>query len=106
MTRHLMQILLPTHTGGGAAVAAEQFARVRVELTERFGGATAYSRSSPATGLWKRDADEVIEHDRVIMVEVVVDAFDPDWWAAYRKQLETRFEQEEVHVRALPMELI
>jgi hypothetical protein len=106
MTRRLVQILLPTHTGDGVAVAAEQFARVRVELTERFGGVTAYSRTSPATGLWKRDEDEVIERDRVIMVEVVVEAFDREWWVAYREQLETRFEQEEVHVRALPMELI
>ena len=106
MTRHLVQILLPTHTRDGTPVANERFARVRLELTERFGGATAYSRSSPATGLWKRDADEVIEHDRVIMVEVVVNAFDRDWWVAYRKQLETHFEQEEVHMRALAMELI
>ena len=106
MTRHLIQILLPTHTGDSAAVATEQFARVRMELTERFGGVTAYSRSSPATGLWKRDEDEVIERDRVIMVEVVVEAFDRDWWVAYREQLETRFEQDEVHVRALAMELI
>jgi len=48
----------------------------------------------------------VIERDRVIMVEVVVEAFDRDWWVAYREQLETRFEQDEVHVRALAMELI
>ena len=41
MTRHLVQILLPTHTRDGAAVATEQFSRVRVELTERFGGVTA-----------------------------------------------------------------
>jgi hypothetical protein len=106
MTRHLVQILLPTHTGDGAAVATEQFARVRMELTERFGGVTAYSRSSPATGLWKRDEDDAIERDQVIMVEVVVEAFDHEWWAAYREQLEARFGQEEVHARALAMEQI
>ncbi len=104
MTRHLIQILLPTHTRDGAAVAAEQFARVRVEMTERFGGVTAYSRS-PATGLWINE-DETIERDQVIMVEVVVDAFDREWWAAYRRQLEGRFEQEEIHARALVLELI
>jgi hypothetical protein len=104
MTRHLIQILLPTQTRNGAAVAAEQFARVRVELTERFGGVTAYSRS-PATGLWKRD-DEAIERDQVIMVEVVVDVFDRDWWTAYREQLEARFGQEEVHARAMAVEQI
>ena len=40
------------------------------------------------------------------MVEVVVEGFDREWWAAYREQLEARFGQEEVHVRALAMELI
>jgi len=100
----LVQLLLPARTRLGAPIAAEQFARVRVELTERFGGVTAYSRS-PATGLWKRD-DDAIERDQVIMVEVVVDVFDREWWRAYRQQLEARFGQEEVHARALPMEQI
>lgn len=105
MTRHLVQLLLPTHTRSGAAVASEQFARVRVELTERFGGVTAYTRS-PATGLWKREEDDAIERDQVIMVEVVVEDLDRAWWTAYREQLELRFDQEEVHARALPMDLI
>ena len=105
MTRHLVQILLPTQTRNGAAVAPEQFARVRVELTEKFGGVTAYTRS-PATGLWKREEDDAIERDQVIMVEVVVEDLDRAWWAAYREQLEDRFDQEEVHARALAMDRI
>jgi hypothetical protein len=104
MTRHLIQILLPMHRNDGTAVPAEMFARVRGELTDQFGGVTAYSRS-PATGLWKRAEDEV-ERDQVIMIEVVVDVFDRDWWASYREQLEQRFGQDEVHARALAMELI
>ena len=104
MSRHLIQILLPTQTRDGAAVASEEFARVRVELTERFGGVTAYSRS-PATGLWLNE-NETIERDRVIMVEVVVEDFDRAWWKAYRQQLETRFDQEVIHARALALELI
>jgi hypothetical protein len=104
MTEHLIQILLPVHGRDGTPLPNEMFARVRVELTERFGGVTAYSRS-PATGLWKRD-DEAIERDQVIMVEVVVDAFDREWWTAYREQLEVRFGQDEVLARALAMERI
>ena len=105
MTQHLIQILLPIHARDGTPLPKEMFARVRVELTERFGGVTAYSRS-PATGLWKRDDDEAIERDQVMMVEVVVDVFDRDWWIAYREQLEQRFGQEEVLTRALAMERI
>ena len=104
MSQYLVQLLLPTHRQNGDSVAPEEFARVRVELTERFGGVTAYSRS-PATGLWKRD-DEEVERDQVIMIEVVVEVFDREWWARYREQLETRFGQQEVLARALAMERI
>lgn len=104
MTAYLIQILLPLCTRDGAEVPAERFAEVRLELTQRFGGVTAYSRS-PATGLWKRTEADV-ERDQVIMIEVVVDAFDRDWWAQYREQLEQRFGQEEVHARAFPIERI
>ena len=101
---HLVQILLPLRQRDGAEVPAALFAAVRDELTQRFGGVTAYSRS-PATGLWKNTAAEV-EREQVIMVEVVVDAFDRDWWVQYRARLATRFEQEEIHARAIAIERI
>jgi hypothetical protein len=101
---HLVQILLPIHRRDGTPLPSETFTRVRDELTEQFGGVTAYSRS-PATGLWKRD-DEAIERDQVIMVEVVADTFDLEWWRAYREQLEIRFGQEQVHARAIAVEQI
>lgn len=100
---HLIQILLPTQHRDGRDVGAEAFAQVRDELAERFGGVTAYTRS-PATGLWKSGAE--VERDQVVMVEVVVDVFDRDWWARYRESLEDRFGQEEVHARALAIERI
>lgn len=101
---HLVQILLPLRMRDGAEVPPEMFSEVRAELTQRFGGVTAYSRS-PATGLWKRPAAEV-ERDQVIMVEVVVDAFDRAWWARYRDRLAQRFNQEEIHARAIGIERI
>ena len=104
MTGHLIQILLPLHFCDGSIVPAEMFAQVRAELTEHFGGVTAYSRS-PATGLWKRSAAE-IERDQVIMIEVVSENLDRDWWTQYRERLEQRFGQEEVHARAVAIERI
>lgn len=100
---HLIQILLPTQHRDGRDVGAAAFAQVRDELAERFGGVTAYTRS-PATGLWKSGAE--VERDQVVMVEVVVDVFDRDWWARYRESLEDRFGQEEVHARAIAIERI
>jgi hypothetical protein len=101
---HLVQILLPLRKRDGSDVPAASFAEVRGELTQRFGGVTAYSRS-PATGLWKNTEAE-IEREQVIMVEVVVDAFDRDWWTQYRNRLAKRFDQEEIHARAIPIERI
>jgi hypothetical protein len=102
MSPHLVQLLLPLRARDGSEVGAERFAEVRAELTERFGGVTAYTRS-PATGLWKRsDAD--VQRDQVIMIEVVVDVFDREWWSQYREQLEQRFDQEEIHARAMAIE--
>ena len=104
MTAYLVQVLLPLHLPDGADVPAELFAEVRGELTTRFGGVTAYSRS-PATGLWKRTEAE-IERDQVIMVEVVMETFDREWWAAYREQLEVCFGQEQIHARAIAIERV
>ena len=101
---HLVQILLPLRKRDGSDVAAAVFTEVRDELTQRFGGVTAYSRS-PATGLWK-NTDAEIEREQVIMVEVVVDSFDRDWWTQYRDRLAQRFDQEEIHARALAIERI
>jgi len=101
---HLIQILLPIHRRDGTAVGPEPFARVRDELAERFGGVTAYTRS-PATGVWRSGVEEV-ERDQVVMVEVVVEVFDREWWARYRESLEDRFGQEEVHARALAIDRI
>ena len=101
---HLVQILLPLRKRDGSDVPAALFAEVRGELTQRFGGVTAYSRS-PATGLWKNTEAEV-EREQVIMVEVVVDAFDRDWWTQYRDRLARRFDQDEIHARAMAVERI
>ena len=101
---HLIQMLLPLRRRDGSDVPAETFADVRIELTQRFGGVTAYSRS-PATGLWMRnDAD--VERDHVIMVEVVVESLDRAWWTEYRDRLAQRFDQEEIHARAIAIERI
>jgi hypothetical protein len=101
---HLIQLLLPALDNDGRAIGGRTFEIVRHELTERFGGVTAYMRS-PATGQWK-DEDGQIDRDQMIMVEVVVEAVDRAWWADYRRVLEQRFAQEVIHVRALGIETL
>jgi len=49
--------------------------------------------------------DGQIEHDDVVMVEVVTDTFDLAWWRTYAATLAERVRQESIHLRALPVEL-
>ena len=102
LTMVMIQILLPRRGRDGTALDAE-FAETRRELVAAFGGVTAYQRS-PAVGAWTNPEGRV-ERDDVVMVEVVADRFDRTWWRAYRAQLESRFTQEEIHVRAVAIEI-
>lgn len=96
---YLVQILLPRPAGNRGTVEDTRFNRTREELVAAFDGVTAYVRS-PAQGAWTAP-DGRLEHDDVVMVEVLVDSFDRAWWRAYAERLAGRFEQEEIHVRAL-----
>ena len=98
----LVQMLLPLYDNAGRRVPHERFAQLRDELTERFGGITAFIRS-PAEGTWKERSGE-IDRDEVVMCEVVVDSLERVWWRNYRKTLEERFGQQELMLRALPLE--
>ena len=99
---YLVQILLPLYDNSGRRIAAERFAEIRDELTERYGGVTAYLRS-PAQGTWKVPTGN-IDRDEVVMCEVMVPALDRTWWSRYRAELEKRFAQQEMVVRATPLE--
>jgi hypothetical protein len=98
----LVQLLLPLYDHAGRRVSQNQFVRVREELTERYGGVTAYLRS-PAQGTWK-EGDGAVERDEVVMCEVMVDALDRPWWTEYKRRLEQQFGQEEIVIRAAEME--
>ncbi|HEV7745195.1 MAG TPA: hypothetical protein VGO56_09390 [Pyrinomonadaceae bacterium] len=93
----LVQLLIPLHDNHKQPFPAAYFNTVREDLTNRFGGVTAFVRS-PATGHWKEHAH--IDRDEVVMFEVLTEQLDRDWWAHYRKQLEEKFRQEELLVWA------
>ena len=98
----LVQLFLPVRAEGGPPFPKPMFDAVRGELAGRFGGVTAYLRS-PAVGLWE-DADGDCVRDEVMLFEVMVDALDRDWWQDYRRELEKRFVQDEILLRACPVE--
>jgi hypothetical protein len=95
---HLVQILLPLCGNSGEHFSRNLFDQVRDELMDKFSGLTAYTRT-PVSGLWQEGKGETV-HDENVIYEVIVKNLDRDWWAGYRSQLEKRFQQEQLVVRA------
>lgn len=99
---HLVQILLPLYDNEGQAIPQLYFRRVSAELADRFGGLTAFTRA-PAEGQWKDDSAGTT-HDEIVIFEVMLKDLDRAWWGEYRGELEKRFRQEEVVIRAQEIE--
>jgi hypothetical protein len=95
---HLIQILLPLYDPRGERFAHAFYARVKDELTGKFGGLTAYARA-PAEGLWESDSGRT-QRDDIVVYEVMTEELDRAWWQEYRQELEQRFHQRELVVRA------
>ena len=94
----LVQLLLPLYDNDQQALPRSLFRTVSEELIERFGGLTTYSRA-PANGYWREDGENAVR-DETVVYEVMVDELDRDWWAQYRVDLERRFRQKSLVVRA------
>jgi hypothetical protein len=101
----LIQIFIPTFDNEGQRFSQSNFDGVRRKLVERFGGMTAFVQS-PALGLWKDTQRGETARDDVILIEVMVDAVDREWWSAYRTELEQIFRQDEILVRAIACERV
>ena len=101
---YLVQILLPLYDNAGQAFDAREYVELRSELADRFGGVTAYTRA-PARGVWKGDSGATTRDD-IVIFEVMTEVLDRAWWTTFRKQLEGRFRQESVIVRALTSTLL
>ena len=100
----LVQILLPLYDNSGAPFPGTHFERVRDELTRQFGGLTAYTRT-PAEGRWKTDTER-IERDDLVIFEVMVKRVAPAWWRQYREDLQRRFAQDAIVVRAQEITIV
>ena len=100
----LVNIFLPLEDNEGTPFPREAFARVRDELTERFGGVTIFMRA-PADGFWK-EGEKKTTADSLAIFEVVLESLDEAWWAGYRAELEQRFRQKRVLIHATTMRLV
>jgi hypothetical protein len=96
-TMHLVQLLIPTQNESGQPYPRELFDALAQQLTNQFGGVTAYARA-PATGLWVASSGEPVR-DQVVVYEVMVEDVDEAWWIRMRHDLEGRFAQRELVIR-------
>ncbi|WP_118858045.1 hypothetical protein [Sphingomonas mesophila] len=98
---HLVTILLPITRSDGSPQPRTLFAKLRTELIERFGGVTFFSRA-PAEGLWEDEGK--VEHDQIVLVEVLVQSLERHYWTELRTRLERDFAQDEILIRASAVE--
>lgn len=101
---HLIQILLPLYDNAGDPFPQREYLRVRDQLTDHFGGITAYVHS-PAVGLWKETSSSTV-HDDIVIYEVMSEQLDRPWWIDYRKDLAKVFRQELLIVRVMEVQLL
>lgn len=94
----VIEIFLPLYNNQGARFSRSDFDAVRAELSERFGGVTAFLRA-PALGEWEDESGKVYR-DEIAVFEVMAEEIDKEWWRTYRRELEARFEQREILIRA------
>jgi hypothetical protein len=94
---YLLQLFLPLHNNSGDRFGQQTFIDVRDDLVSRFGGITTYIRA-PVRGLWQTDG--YVVPDDLVIYEIVVDRLDVRWWREYKRNLEWRFEQKSLVIRA------
>jgi hypothetical protein len=100
----LIELFLPLNRRDGLPIDQAVFDRIKKNLTERFGGVTAFALA-PAEGVWKSPTSETVE-ERVAVFQVMVKEIDVGWWRACRQDLERELDQEEILVRSLYMNKI
>ena len=93
---NLIQILLPIYDNQGRKFKAALFREVKLNLSNRFHGLTAYNRSV-AEGLWR--VGKSVKRDDIVVYEVMTGRLDLKWWKNYRRALEKKFQQESIVIR-------
>lgn len=92
---YLFEIFLP---------AQEAYGRLKEELVTRFGGLTAFTRT-PAKGYWVESSGKT-SIDEIVVLEVVAEEFEKEWWSNLKKRLERELNQKEILIRSSQIETV
>lgn len=95
----LIQIFLPIYDNNKKLFPKHFFDNVRNQLKDQFGGVSFY-RNATVEGLWKDETGKT-NYDELIIAEVMIKAFNKDWWQHFKQDLEKTFKQDEILIRAI-----
>ena len=99
------EVLLPIKYNDGTPVEPDKFTETRLELFDRFGGATF--DLVPMSGSWLVETGQAQEEE---MVRLVVDVPDTrgnrDFFASWKETLKDRFMQSEIWMIGIPIDVI
>jgi hypothetical protein len=101
---YLIQLFLPLQDNEGDRFGRQFFEQVEQEFIRQFDGFTAYPRA-PASGLWRSEGDDV-QRDALVVYEVMTEKLEKEWWEAYRRKLESQFQQERILIRCQTVEVL
>src|SRR4051812_7233620 len=101
---YLIQCFLPLYDNEKNAFPLPMYAAESRTLKDRYGGVTVYARA-PASGLWENGASRTTQ-DEFVIYEVMAENLDTMWWRHYRRELEERFRQDRILIRAHAIELL
>jgi len=96
----LIELFLPMYDSQGNGLE-KNLKAISDELTERFGGVTAFVQS-PAEGSWLKDNE--VKKDEIAVYEIMVETLDKKWWRTYATTLEMNLKQKEILIRATQIE--
>jgi hypothetical protein len=99
----LIELFIPLTNNEGVRFPESAFKEIEDTITEKFGGLTSYPRA-PANGIW--DDGRKSQSDELLVYEVMTDALDKPWWEACRRNLEERFQQEKILMRATAVAIL
>ncbi len=97
-------MLLPLYSNKHAHFPKELYEEVKNEVVAHFGGLTAYTQA-PAKGLWQESKEHTVQDD-VVIYEIMTPLLDTEWWKNYRKELEKRFMQTTLIIRAHEIKIL
>lgn len=99
---HLIQIFVPQFIKK-KRISKKILEALAFELSQSFGGATAYLRS-PALGLWKKRTK--LDREQILVFEVMVTRLQRREWAKRRLAWQKMFRQEKLLIRSLEIDIL